>query len=126
VDWSRRCFVASHLWFGVAVTSSGSVPIVGRGHLDQTACRRSALELVGERWSLVVLRELSYRVRRFDGIARAKGVTRNMLAIRLKTLEQAGLVEARPYSERPYPVRLPPHRRRPGARRGAAHAAAVG
>lgn len=61
----------------------------------------ATLELVGERWSLVVVRELFYGVRRFDGIQRATGAPRNMLAARLKTLEENGVVERRPYMERP-------------------------
>lgn len=61
----------------------------------------ATLELVGERWSLVVVRELFYGVRRFDGIQRATGAPRNMLAARLKTLEEHGIVERRPYVHRP-------------------------
>jgi len=61
----------------------------------------ATLELVGERWSLVVVRELFYGVRRFDGIRRATGAPRNMLAARLKTLQQAGVVQRRPYLDRP-------------------------
>lgn len=61
----------------------------------------ATLELVGERWSLVVVRELFYGVRRFDGIQRATGAPRNVLAARLKTLEEHGIVERRPYMQRP-------------------------
>jgi DNA-binding HxlR family transcriptional regulator len=61
----------------------------------------AALDVVGERWSLLIVRELSYGNRRFDGIHRATGAPRNMLAMRLKTLEHAGVVERRPYLERP-------------------------
>ncbi len=61
----------------------------------------ATLDLVGERWSLVVIRELFYGVRRFDGIQRATGAPRIMLATRLKALEEHGIVERRPYMQRP-------------------------
>ncbi|HEU0102394.1 MAG TPA: helix-turn-helix domain-containing protein [Mycobacteriales bacterium] len=61
----------------------------------------ATLEVVGERWSLLVVRELAYGVRRFEGIQRATGAPRNMLATRLRTLEQAGVLERRAYCEHP-------------------------
>lgn len=61
----------------------------------------ATLEVVGERWSLLIVRELSYGIRRFEGIQRATGAPRNMLATRLKTLEQAGVLERRAYLEHP-------------------------
>lgn len=60
-----------------------------------------SLGVLGERWSLLVLRELLFGTHRFDGIAAATGVPRNLLATRLRTLEHAGLIERRQYSERP-------------------------
>ncbi len=59
------------------------------------------LELVGERWSLLIVRELFYGVRRFDTILRATGAPRNMLATRLRTLQEAGIIDRRPYTDRP-------------------------
>ena len=61
----------------------------------------AALEVVGERWSLLVVRELSYGVRRFDAIQRATGAPRNMLTTRLRTLEQAGVLERHRYLDHP-------------------------
>jgi DNA-binding HxlR family transcriptional regulator len=61
----------------------------------------AALRVVGERWSLLVLRELFYGVRRFDGIARATGAPRNILTARLRHLESEGVIERRRYEERP-------------------------
>jgi DNA-binding HxlR family transcriptional regulator len=61
----------------------------------------SALVVVGERWSLLALRELSYGVHRFSRIVGYTGAPRDILADRLRKLEAAGLVERRPYSERP-------------------------
>lgn len=59
------------------------------------------LTVLGERWSLLVLRELVFGTHRFDGIARATGAPRDLLTRRLRTLEEAGLIERRRYSERP-------------------------
>ena len=61
----------------------------------------AALELVGERWSLLAIREISYGVHRFARIAAYTGASRDMLADRLRKLEGAGLVERRQYSEHP-------------------------
>jgi DNA-binding HxlR family transcriptional regulator len=61
----------------------------------------AALEVVGERWSLLAIREISYGVHRFARIAAYTGASRDMLADRLRKLESAGLVERRQYSEHP-------------------------
>jgi DNA-binding HxlR family transcriptional regulator len=61
----------------------------------------SALELLGERWTLLAVRELNYGVHRFDQIAAYTGATRDILADRLRKLEQAGVVERTLYNEHP-------------------------
>jgi DNA-binding HxlR family transcriptional regulator len=61
----------------------------------------SALEVVGERWALLVLREVFYGVRRFEGIAHNTGAPRDVLTARLRTLTQGGVLRRVPYSERP-------------------------
>src|SRR5437764_1645676 len=58
-------------------------------------------ELVGDRWTVLVLRELFMGNRRFDDMLVQTGATPQMLASRLKKLEAAGLIERRLYSERP-------------------------
>jgi DNA-binding HxlR family transcriptional regulator len=60
-----------------------------------------ALELVGERWSLLVLRELGLGVHRFNDIQVNTGAPRETLALRLRRLEEAGVIERRRYSDRP-------------------------
>ena len=60
-----------------------------------------ALELVGERWSLLVVRELFWGNHRFADIARNTGAPRDVLSARLRTLVDAGVIEKRRYSERP-------------------------
>jgi DNA-binding HxlR family transcriptional regulator len=70
------------------------------------AARRScsvaaALEIIGERWSLLVIRELAWGVHRFDEIARNTGAPRDILTNRLRRLEAAGVIERRKYQDRP-------------------------
>ena len=61
----------------------------------------SALEVVGERWALLVVREVFYGVRRFEGIAHNTGAPRDVLTARLRTLAEGGVLRRVPYSERP-------------------------
>ncbi|UNO42715.1 helix-turn-helix domain-containing protein [Streptomyces sp. MST-110588] len=61
----------------------------------------NALAVVGERWSLLALREIFLGVHRFDQIARNTGASRDILATRLRTLVEAGLLEKRQYEQRP-------------------------
>jgi DNA-binding HxlR family transcriptional regulator len=61
----------------------------------------SALQLVGERWSLLAIREILLGNRRFDEIARNTGAPRDRIAARLKALQAAGVVERRQYQDRP-------------------------
>ncbi|MEV7277766.1 helix-turn-helix domain-containing protein [Streptomyces sp. NPDC093111] len=59
------------------------------------------LALVGEKYSLLVLREVSLGVHRFDRIARNTGAPRDILTARLKRLVEAGILEKVEYSDRP-------------------------
>jgi DNA-binding HxlR family transcriptional regulator len=59
------------------------------------------LAVLGERWTLLVLREISLGNRRFDEICAKLGVATNILSARLATLVDEGIVERRPYSEHP-------------------------
>jgi DNA-binding HxlR family transcriptional regulator len=67
----------------------------------RTCSIADALDVVGERWSLLVLRELGFGVHRFKEIQINTGAPRETLALRLRTLEAAGIIERRQYSERP-------------------------
>ncbi|MCW2522055.1 MAG: transcriptional regulator, HxlR family [Frankiales bacterium] len=60
-----------------------------------------ALDVVGDRWSLLILRELSFDVHRFNDIRANTGAPRETLTTRLRELEQAGLILRRRYSEHP-------------------------
>jgi DNA-binding HxlR family transcriptional regulator len=59
------------------------------------------LELVGERWAILALREVFLGVRRFDAIQRNTGAPRDVLSARLYKLLDAGILERRQYQERP-------------------------
>ncbi|HVM34030.1 MAG TPA: helix-turn-helix domain-containing protein [Actinomycetota bacterium] len=59
------------------------------------------LDVIGDRWSLLILRDAFYGVRRFDDFARDLGVARNILADRLGKLLSKGILEKRQYEERP-------------------------
>lgn len=60
-----------------------------------------ALNVVGERWTLLIVRDALLGVTRFDGFLRSLGISRNILADRLNTLVGAGVLDRVPYQERP-------------------------
>jgi DNA-binding HxlR family transcriptional regulator len=57
------------------------------------------LALIGDRWTLLVLRDVANGVRRFDELADHLGIARNVLSSRLAGLAQAGLVDRIAYRE---------------------------
>lgn len=60
-----------------------------------------SLELIGERWSLLVIRDVFLGNRRFDEIQASLGIARNVLASRLQRLVDEGILERRPYQSHP-------------------------
>ena len=67
-----------------------------------------ALSVVGDRWTMLVLRDAFLRTRRFEDFQRQLGVTRHLLADRLRKLVEAGILEKVRYQEKParYEYRL--------------------
>ena len=67
-----------------------------------------AMDILGERWTFLILRESFYGVRRFSDMQRNLGIARNILANRRQTLVGAGILERRRYQEEPerYEYRL--------------------
>jgi DNA-binding HxlR family transcriptional regulator len=61
----------------------------------------ASLELVGERWALLVVREIAMGSTRFGDIVRGTGAPRDRIAARLKALEAAGVIRRTAYQERP-------------------------
>jgi DNA-binding HxlR family transcriptional regulator len=69
----------------------------------QEACPVArTLNVVGDRWTILVLRELSWGRKRYSHLLDAlAGISTNLLADRLKKLEDAGMVSQSPYSQHP-------------------------
>jgi DNA-binding HxlR family transcriptional regulator len=61
----------------------------------------NALAIVGERWSLLAVREVFLGTHRFDQIAENTGASRDILSTRLRSLVEAGVLEKRQYEQRP-------------------------
>jgi DNA-binding HxlR family transcriptional regulator len=67
-----------------------------------------SLEVIGERWTLLIVRNAFYGVRRFDDHQRWLGIARNVLQARLERLVEEGILRKELYQERPprYEYRL--------------------
>ena len=61
----------------------------------------SAMELLGERWTFLILREAFWGVRRFSELQRNLGIARNILSSRLQNLVGAGILERQKYQDDP-------------------------
>jgi DNA-binding HxlR family transcriptional regulator len=72
-----------------------------RGYEDQVCNVAATLELVGERWTLLIVRDVLLGLRRFDALQADLGIARNVLQTRLELLVEQGILERRPYQERP-------------------------
>jgi DNA-binding HxlR family transcriptional regulator len=59
------------------------------------------LDVVGDWWTLLVLRDVLLGLRRFDELRGSLGVATNVLTLRLKRLTDAGILERRAYQEHP-------------------------
>ena len=59
------------------------------------------VDLIGDWWTPLVLREAYYGVRRFDDFEAGLGIGRNILTMRLRRLVREGLMEKRKYQDRP-------------------------
>jgi len=72
-----------------------------RDYPTQYCSIASSLEVVGERWTLLIIRDVFLGIRRFEDIQRDLGVARNILQVRLERLVEEGVLVKRPYQERP-------------------------
>jgi DNA-binding HxlR family transcriptional regulator len=75
--------------------------VLHRTYEEQDCSIARALELIGERWTLLIVRDVFLGVRRFDDFQRSLGVSRGTLADRLDRLVESGILERRLYQERP-------------------------
>jgi DNA-binding HxlR family transcriptional regulator len=72
-----------------------------RDYPNQYCSVASTLEIVGERWTILILRDVFLGIRRFEDLQRDLGVARNILQARLTRLVEQGILVKRPYQERP-------------------------
>ena len=70
---------------------------LGSDYAGQSCSLARCLEIVGERWTLLILRDLFFGVRRFSDLQRHLDIPRAVLSARLASLVDAGLVEREPY-----------------------------
>ncbi len=72
--------------------------------LDRSTCPiANTLDLVGDKWTLLVIRDLMFMGKRLYGefLLSPEGIPSNILADRLKRLEETGLVSKKPYQKNP-------------------------
>ena len=79
-----------------------------RDYEGQDCSIAQTLEIVGERWTLLIVRDAFLGLSRFDQFQASLGIARNVLADRLNRLVDEGILERVRYSERPerYEYRL--------------------
>ncbi|MDH6538808.1 winged helix-turn-helix transcriptional regulator [Streptomyces sp. SPB4] len=85
-----------------------------RTHLGDADCSiAQALDVVGDWWTLLIVRDTARGLHRFDELQRELGMSRKVLAERLKLLVEAGVLTRTPYQERPvrHEYRLTPRGR---------------
>lgn len=69
--------------------------------LEDTCSIAATLELIGDRWTLLILRDAFRGIRRFEALHRDLGIARNLLADRLARLVEHGVLEKVRYQDRP-------------------------
>ncbi|MFG2496734.1 winged helix-turn-helix transcriptional regulator [Streptomyces sp. NPDC048441] len=74
---------------------------LGKDYAAQDCSVARALEVVGERWTLLVVRDALYGVRRYNDFLVHLGIPRAVLASRLQSLTAAGVLEKRPCAQAP-------------------------
>ena len=71
-------------------------------HIGKSACPVArSLAMVGDRWTLLILRELFVGVPRFEDIQAQTGMSSHLLSARLRRLETDGIVKRQRYIKRP-------------------------
>jgi DNA-binding HxlR family transcriptional regulator len=75
--------------------------VLRRDYPGQTCSIAKSLEVIGERWSLLIVRDVLNGNRRFGEIQASLGVARNVLSARLQRLVDEGILERRAYQESP-------------------------
>ena len=68
---------------------------------DQVCSIARSLEVIGERWTLLIVRDVMNGRRRFDELQQGLGIARNVLSARLQRLVEENILERRPYQRNP-------------------------
>jgi DNA-binding HxlR family transcriptional regulator len=76
-------------------------PVLRHDYPDQICSLAKSLEVIGERWSLLIVRDVLNGNRRFSGIQESLGIARNVLSARLQRLVDEDILERRAYQESP-------------------------
>lgn len=74
-------------------------PVRKTSFADMNCAVAQSLEIVGEWWTLLILRDVFLGVRRFDDFVERLGISRNILTNRLDKLVEHGVLERRTYDE---------------------------
>ena len=75
--------------------------MLNRDYEGQNCSIARALEVVGERWTLLIIRDVLLGLRRFDQLQESLGIARNVLTDRLNRLVDEGVLMTRQYETRP-------------------------
>ncbi len=75
--------------------------MLGNSYNSQICSIAATLDVIGERWSLLIVRDIFIGLRRFDEIQADLGIARNVLHTRLTKLVEQGVLEKHPYQEHP-------------------------
>jgi DNA-binding HxlR family transcriptional regulator len=75
--------------------------VLKRDYEGQNCSIARALEVVGERWTLLIVRDAFLGLRRFEQFQESLGIARNVLTDRLNRLVEEGVLERVRYSEHP-------------------------
>jgi DNA-binding HxlR family transcriptional regulator len=88
---------------GLQVTRAAGDPkrgIMSKAAHDEPTCSiERSLQVLGERWTLLIIREIYSGKHRFGDIQSSLGIASNLLSTRLKTLVDAGVLRKRTYQE---------------------------
>jgi len=74
---------------------------LGRLYPKQNCAAARALEIVGERWTLLIVRDVLLGIHRFDELRADLGIASNTLSARLQALSQTGVLHQSKYTSRP-------------------------
>ena len=103
VPFSRlREWVKSINSFTLIIRVTKGKPLMRSKSFEGMACSiAGALDTIGDRWGMLILRDLMFRLSRYEDLRRSTGVTHATLSDRLKHLEANGLIMRRRYQKKP-------------------------